>query len=92
MLGEAEGPTLIDPQRLERAAATHECLVVGVDDRLVGIDETAPRDGEREQRHARTGSGSDAPIACRSGRALTQDSSISSSGSESQTMPPPTQR
>ena len=36
--------------------------------------------------------GGRAPIASSSGRAFTQDSSISSSGSESHTMPPPTQR
>ena len=36
--------------------------------------------------------GGRAPIAASSGRAFTQDSSISSAGSESHTMPPPTQR
>ena len=48
------------------------------------IDQPDALDGDGRQRHACT--------AASSGRAFTHDSSISASGSESQTIPPPTQR
>ena len=85
---EQERPAAVDAQRLERRAAAQERLVAGAEDRLGRIDQPAPGNGDREQRHAATSP----PTAARSGRALTHDSSISASGSESHTMPPPTQR
>ena len=85
---EQERPAVVDPERLERRAAAQERFVVRAEDGRAGIDQPATGDGDREQRHA----GTRPPTARRSGRALTQDSSISASGSESQTMPPPTQR
>ena len=63
-----------------------------MEDRLVGIDDPAPPDGQGEKRHPATGVSTGAPTAASSGRAFTQDSSISASGSESHTMPPPTHR
>ena len=88
---EPERPTAVDADRLEGRAAAQESLVVGVDDGSVWIDDAAAGHGEREQRHRIAASVSGAPIAASSGRSLTHDSSISSSGSESQTIPPPTQ-
>ena len=77
-----------DSHRLERGRAAQQRLVVGEEDRLGGIDEPPARDRGGEQLHT----GTRPPTAPRSGRAFTHDSSISASGSESQTMPPPTQR
>ncbi len=93
MLVEAKWLAAVDAERLEGAPAAHERLVVHVDHWLVRRHEPAPGDGEGENArgHARTLSGA-RPIASSSGRAFTQDSSISSAGSESHTMPPPTQR
>src|SRR5439155_26639920 len=88
MLVEQDGTAAPDTERLERSRAAYDRLVVGKEDGLCRVDDTATCDGECEQAHTRTSD----PIASSSGRALTHDSSISSSGSESQTMPPPTQR
>src|SRR5205823_924319 len=77
----------------ECPAPPQEALVVGVYDRLVGVDHAAAGDRDREQRHrAATGWGIGAPIAASSGAAFVHDASISASGSESQTIPPPTHR
>ena len=92
VLLEPERAAAVHAQRLEGRTAAEEPLVVGADDRLGRIDEPAARDGEREDAHVRAASGSREPIASSSGRALTHDSSTSVAGSESQTMPPPTQR
>src|SRR5262249_43201765 len=81
---ELERRTAVHAKRLERAATPDEALVVRVHRGRTGLDETAAGDGEREQRHRAS--------APSSGRALIHDSSISASGSESQMMPPPTQR
>ncbi len=90
VVGEQERPAAVHANRLERRAAAEERVVVGVEDRLGRIDEptTGDRDGEQRHRHA----GTRPPTAASSGRALTHDSSISASGSESQTIPPPTHR
>ncbi len=88
VLGEQERLAAVDAQRLERSAATQQRLVVRQEHRRARIDEPAAGDSCEEQRHAGTG----APTAARSGRAFVHDSSISASGSESQTIPPPTQR
>ena len=89
VVGEQERPAAVDADRLERGAAAKQRVVVGAEDRLARIDEPAAGDRDGEQRrHA----GTRPPTAASSGRALTHDSSISASGSESQTMPPPTQR
>src|SRR5581483_9087101 len=66
-------------------------FVVGVQHGLVERHDAAAELREREERHT-TAARSGAPIACSSGRAFTHDSSISACGSDSQTMPPPTQR
>src|SRR4029079_9811546 len=79
---EQERQPAVGAHGLERNAAAQERLVVCPEDGLARVDEPAPRDRDRVQRHT----------AARSGRAFTHDSSISASGSESQTMPPPTQR
>jgi hypothetical protein len=91
VLREPEHASAVDPHGLEGAAAAHERLVVDVHDGLARVDEPSPGDRDSEN-HTVTGSASGAPIAASNGRALTHDSSTSSSGSESQTMPPPTQR
>ena len=88
MVAEQERPAAVHANRLERGAAAKERIVVGPEDRLGRVDEPATRDRGGEQGHA----GTRPPTAARSGRALTHDSSISASGSESQTTPPPTQR
>src|SRR5207253_432943 len=88
---EPERPAAVDADGLEGRAAAEESLVVRVHDRSVWIDHAAAGHGEREQRHRIAASVRGAPIAATSGRSLTHDSSISSSGSESQTIPPPTQ-
>src|SRR4051794_27506360 len=81
---EPERAAAVDARRLERGAAAQERGIVGEDDRLGRVDDSAAGDGEGEQGHA--------AIASRSGRAFTQDSSTSAAGSESATTPPPTQR
>jgi hypothetical protein len=53
MVVEPERLAAVDAQRLERAAAAHERLVVDVHDRLVGVDEPAAAHGECEN-HVRT--------------------------------------
>ena len=99
VLSEPEGTPAVDPKRLERSVAAQEALVVGRQDRFGGIDQTAARNGDREGPAAHTRpspasarSGRGAPIASRSGRAFASDSSTSPCGSESHTIPPPTQR
>ena len=79
MLVEPEGPAAVDADGLERRAAAQERLVVGVQNGLAGVDEPAPADGERQECHVATASGTGLPTAARSGRAFTQDSSISAS-------------
>src|SRR5688572_21120234 len=91
MLGEAERRAVIDADRLERAAAAHQRLVVGEEHGLGRIDDAAAAHSHREETQRATAS-TGAPIAASSGRAFVHDSSISASGSESQTIPPPTQR
>ena len=86
MLGEPERRAAVDAEGLERRTAAQERLVVGAEDRLVRVDEAAAADGEREQAHALAAASSGAPIAASSGRAFVHDSSISASGSESQTI------
>ena len=93
MLLEPERASAVHPQRLEHGAAAQEALVVGVNRRPVDRERPAPSAWTATSVIARTtASGNGAPIAASSGRALTHDSSISSTGSESQTIPPPTQR
>src|SRR6476661_2497697 len=93
MLVHPEGPAAVDARRLERRTPAEKTLVVGEDDRLVRVDDTASRNCERDQQARDASSaGTVEPIAVSSGAAFVHDSSISSSGSESQTMPPPTQR
>jgi hypothetical protein len=92
VLLEPKGPPAVDADRLEGGAPTEEGLVVGMERGLARVDEAAPSDRKRENAHVATGSGTRPPTALRSGRAFTHDSSISASGSESHTMPPPTQR
>ena len=92
VLLEPERAPAVDTRRLESGAPAQERLVVGEQDGLVHRDEAAPAHRHSEQAQRRTASRSGAPIASSSGRALTSDSSISASGSESQTIPPPTQR
>src|SRR5262245_49808188 len=89
---EPERPATVDAQGLEGGTASEKRVVVRPQHRLVRGHESAPPDGQREQGHRQAGSGSGAPTASASGRALTQDSSISASGRESQTTPPPAQR
>ena len=99
MLVEAEGAAAVDPQRLERRPPAREALVVAAITALAGSTtpspETPPRGAARSHppapARAPTAS-SGAPIARRSGAAFTSDSATSSAGSESQTIPPPTQR
>ena len=69
---QAERPSSVDPERLERRLASQQRQVVGVQDGLVRIDDPAAGDRQREQRHARTASGRGARIAARSGRAFTR--------------------
>ena len=83
VLLEEERPAVVDARRLEHGATAEQRLVVGGEDRLVRIDEAAAGDRHRAHVHQARAS---------SGRALTHDSSISASASESQTIPPPTQR
>ena len=85
---EEERPPAVDPRRLERGAPAQQRLVARAEDRRVRIDEPAPATATASSFHAATSP----PTAASSGRALTQDSSISASASESQTIPPPTQR
>ena len=106
MLPEPERAAAVHAQRLERRAAAREALVVRRDHGLRRVDDAEPGDRGREgatltgdrlrgARAPRSGRGepsSGAPIASSSGAALTSDSSTSARGSESQTMPPPTQR
>ena len=92
MLVQLERAAVVDTRRLEGGASPDQTLVVRMEDGLVRIDDAAASDRDGEQCHASAGSGNGAPIAARRGRAFTQDSSISASVSESQTMPPPTQR
>ena len=91
MLVELERRAAVHARRLEHGAPAQHAFVVGMEKRRVDGHDAAAELGERDERHA-TGAASGAPIAARSGRALTHDSSTSSAGSESQTMPPPTQR
>jgi hypothetical protein len=48
---EEDGPTLAQPYRLERRRSAQERLVVGEEDRRVGVDDAASgdRDGEQAQ-------------------------------------------
>src|SRR5829696_6707053 len=92
MIVQLERAAVVDARRLEGRPAPNQALVVGMEDGLLRSDNAAASDRDGEQRHASAGSGTGAPIAARRGRAFTQDSSISASVSESQTMPPPTQR
>ena len=81
---EEDGAAAADAHRLERGGAAQQRLVVGMEDGLGRVDETLAGDrGGQEIRHA----GTSPPTARSRGRALTHDSSISASGSESQTMP-----
>ena len=89
---ETEGSTSVHAQRLERGPSSEETLVVRANDRLARIDEAATGDGERENRQTSAASGTRDPIAVSRGRAFVHDSSTSAAESESQTMPPPTQR
>ena len=85
---EQERHTAVGAHRLERRASAQQRLVVRAKDRRLRVDEAAPGDRHGEQAQTAT-----LPLtAARSGRAFTHDSSISASGSESQTIPPPTQR
>ena len=93
----AERSPLVDAHGLEGRTSAQERAVVRMDDRRRRVDDTAAARGDGEQAHAATpvlGLASlwPAPIAASSGRALTHDSSTSWAGSESATMPPPTQR
>ena len=91
MLGEAEPRAGVDADRLEGAAAAQQRLVVGAEHRFRRIDDAATADRDCQNAH-RIAASSGAPIAASSGPAFVHDSSISASGSESQTIPPPTQR
>ena len=87
---EQDGPAAPQTRTVSNAArAAKERLVVGVEDRRGRVDEPAPPTAAARSAVMR------AP-GCRprraAGCALTHDSSISASGSESQTIPPPTQR
>src|SRR5262245_64351749 len=88
---EAKRRPVVDAQRLEHGAAAKEAFVVGVQHRRARRNAPLPELADREQRHA-TAAGSGAPIAASRGRAFTHASSTSAAGSESQTIPPPTQR
>src|SRR5262245_38136710 len=83
MLVESESAAAVHARRLEHGPPSQERFVIGREDRRVRIDQAASRNGYGLHLHQARAS---------SGRAFTQDSSISASGSESQTMPPPTQR
>src|SRR5260370_35886049 len=83
MLVEEKRPAVIHAQCLERGASPEQRFVVGTEHRLAHVDEAATRHGDREDVHA---------LAASRGRAFTHDSSTSASGSESHTIPPPTQR
>src|SRR5262249_1602758 len=86
---EQYGPSAPHAHGLECGGATQQGLVVGKEDRRRGIDQADAGDsGGEQRRHAATR----LPSALRSGRAVVHDSSISAAGSESQTIPPPTQR
>ncbi len=85
---EQKRAAVVDPDRLECRAAPQQRLVIRGEHGLVDRDQTPACDRDSQERHA----GTRPPTAARSGRALTHDSSISASGSESQTIPPPTQR
>ena len=50
MLLEPKRPTAVDAHRLERGPTPREPLVVGREDGLGGLDETAPRNSDRTQR------------------------------------------
>jgi len=78
---ELERAPAVDPQRLEDGASAQHAFVVGAKHRLAGRYDAAAELRKREQAQTAI-----------SGRAFTHDSSISSVGTESQTMPPPTQR
>src|SRR5207248_9256140 len=80
MVGEPKRPAPVDAQGLERRPAAEKRLVVRIEHWLLGRNESTTGDRDGEQGHRATGSGSGAPIASRSGRALTSDSSISASG------------
>ena len=69
MLGEAEAHAGVDADRLERAAAAQERLVVGAQHRLGRIDDAAATDCDREEAHRVTAS-IGAPIAASSGVCL----------------------
>src|SRR5215468_1747887 len=79
---ESKGLAVIDARRLEYGPASKERLVVGRENRRLRVEESASCDGDSEDVHT----------AARSGRAFTHDSSTSAAGSDSQTIPPPTQR
>ncbi len=91
VLAQLERHAVVHAERLEDGASAQHALVVGMHRRLVDGHDTTAELRQRDERHD-TGAASGAPIAASSGRALTHDSSTSSAGSESQTMPPPTQR
>ncbi len=80
---EQERPAAVHADRLEDRAPAQQRLVVGGEHRLARVDQTRAGDCDGANVHQASAS---------SGRAFTHDSSISSSASESQTMPPPTQR
>ena len=103
VLVQPERPAAVDAQRLERRPPAREPLVVDRDDGPRRVDEAAPRDGAATGRMFTVrppvsgpalpdGPSSGAPMAVSSGAAFASDSSTSSAGLESQTMPPPTQR
>ena len=81
----------VDPKRLEGGATAEQRLVVGTDDRVTGIHEAAAGYRSEQAHRVPVDTSTLGPIASR-GRAFVHDSSISASGSESHTMPPPTQR
>ena len=91
MRAEPERRTVVDADRLEHGLSAKHGEVVRMQHGLVDRHDAGAETREREQRHA-IAAGSGAPIAASSGRAFTHDSSTSSRGSESQTMPPPAQR
>jgi len=92
VLFEPKGSSAVHPECLERSSPPKQRLVVRPDDRLGRIDEPAARHSEGKNAHARIVSGTCEPMDASSGRAFVHDSSTSVAGSESQTMPPPTQR